>query len=481
VRAALYARVSRQEQVEGHSLDAQIDAMRELCGKRGWQVVGEYVDAGISGTTKQRPELQRLLADAEAGRLDVVVVHAIDRFFRNLRGLLEALDRLHTANVSFVSINENMDFTTPWGKLTLAVLGSLAEIFVTRLQTEVAKGKQARAKKGLPNTNRPPWGYVRIDGQDLIDEDKRPVVEAVFQMYATGAYSLQGLAAVLNEQHPKSGRRWTGRNVSYMISNPFYAGMVQYRDQVFQGQHEALIAPDLWDKAQRVYQRKILNPRRGRSPRATPTDYLLSGILVCHTCGHGMWTEGHDGKWYYYFCSAKRRGSACPESNTYVPMDAVHGQIEDLVQRIRLPGDWQQRIVELANYEEEQDQAERTRTQLQARITRLTNAYIWQGIGEDSYQAELQQLQAQLARLEIPDTPAIVQAGTYLESLAGLWPDLDDRERREVIHILFQEVRVDAQGQRIVCVQVQPEFIPLFRLDGMEEGEDGCFYLPRGD
>ena len=149
MRAALYARVSITEQVEGHSLDAQLDAMRALCKKRNWQVVDEYIDAGISGTKKERPELQRLLDDAEQGRLDVVVVHAVDRFYRNLLGLLETLDRLNKTNVVFLSITEQMDFTTAWGKLTLAVLGTLAEIFIHKLSAETRKGKYARARKGL--------------------------------------------------------------------------------------------------------------------------------------------------------------------------------------------------------------------------------------------------------------------------------------------------------------------------------------------
>lgn len=195
-----------------------------------------------------------------------------------------------------------------------------------------------------------------------------------------------------------------------------------------------------------------------------------------------MWTQGQENRWFYYICSSRRRGGTCPDQS-YAPMALVHEQVERLIRQIQLPTDWQQRIVELANYKEEIKDVERARAQVQGNITRLTNAYIWQGTDEETYQAELRQLQGRLARLQVPDTPAVVQAGTYLESLAGLWDDLDDRERREVVHILFQEIRLDVKGKnsKIICVQVKPDFVPLFRLDGMEEGDNGCFYLSGPD
>ena len=116
---------------------------RAFCAARGWTLAEVYTDAGCSGGTGKRPGLVRLMADVDAGRLDVVVVHAMDRFWRNLRGLLRALDALiNHANVSFLSITENLDFTTSWGKLTLAVLGSLAEIYLDKLSAEVGKGKR---------------------------------------------------------------------------------------------------------------------------------------------------------------------------------------------------------------------------------------------------------------------------------------------------------------------------------------------------
>src|SRR3972149_895359 len=122
MRAALYARVSTSEQVEGYSIDAQRRAFRHLCEGRGWQPTAEYVDEGKSARTdklNRRPAFQKALADAQTRTYDVLVVHKLDRFSRNLRITLESLDLLGKADVAFVSIAEQMDFTTPFGRFAL--------------------------------------------------------------------------------------------------------------------------------------------------------------------------------------------------------------------------------------------------------------------------------------------------------------------------------------------------------------------------
>ena len=126
-RAAGYRRVSMREQVDGHSLDAQAVNIQTYAQQQGWEVVEIYTDAGLSAKKdSHRPALERLMTDAQAGRFEVIVVDKIDRFYRHLHGLLTALDQLNQAHVGFASVQERLDFTSPWGKLTLTVLGMLA-------------------------------------------------------------------------------------------------------------------------------------------------------------------------------------------------------------------------------------------------------------------------------------------------------------------------------------------------------------------
>ena len=141
LKAVGYRRVSMREQVDGHSLDAQEKNISDYAKSQGWQVIEIYTDAGISAKKDSfRPDLARMMQDAEAGKFDVIVVDKIDRFYRHLAGLLTALDHLRNIGVSFASVQERLDFTSPWGKLMLTVLGILAEIYLDNVRRSMACG-----------------------------------------------------------------------------------------------------------------------------------------------------------------------------------------------------------------------------------------------------------------------------------------------------------------------------------------------------
>ncbi len=140
-RAVGYRRVSMREQVDGHSLDAQEKNITDYAAAQGWNLVKIYTDAGISAKKdSHRPALDDLMADAAAGKFDVILVDKVDRFYRHLAGLLTELDQLRTINVSFASVQERLDFTSPWGKLMLTVLGILAEIYLDNVRRLAACG-----------------------------------------------------------------------------------------------------------------------------------------------------------------------------------------------------------------------------------------------------------------------------------------------------------------------------------------------------
>ena len=142
MRAALYARVSDEEQVEGYSLDAQKRAFRAYVESQGWTVYQEYVDEGVSAHTDDvtmRPLFRVTIEDALAHKFDVLVVHKLDRFARNVRITLEYLERLEKAGVGFVSITEQMDFSSPIGKVILANLAAFSQYYSDNLSAEVKR------------------------------------------------------------------------------------------------------------------------------------------------------------------------------------------------------------------------------------------------------------------------------------------------------------------------------------------------------
>ena len=221
-RAVGYRRVSMPDQVNGFSLDAQETNITKYIETRNWQLINIYVDAGISAKKgSKRPALEKLLLDAKAGKFDVVVVDKIDRFYRHLGGLLATLDDLNSHGVAFASVQEQLDFTTPWGKLMLTVLGTLAEIYLDNLRQETRKGKLQRARQGLW-VGELPFGYCKgfcsrctnPNGKDYCPEYGKPdktdgkiimphpveslVVKKVFDWYCQGDTSHRSIADELN-------------------------------------------------------------------------------------------------------------------------------------------------------------------------------------------------------------------------------------------------------------------------------------------
>jgi DNA invertase Pin-like site-specific DNA recombinase len=145
MRVAIYARVSTAN--NGQDPTMQTRELREYAGRRGWTVAGEYVDIGISGTKETRPELDRLMADAHRRRFDAVVVWKFDRFARSVSHLLRALETFRAQGIEFVSFSEQLDTSTPAGKMVFTVLGAVAELERGLIVERVKAGlRNARAK-----------------------------------------------------------------------------------------------------------------------------------------------------------------------------------------------------------------------------------------------------------------------------------------------------------------------------------------------
>ena len=145
MRAALYARVSTSN--HGQDVSMQTRELRQFCQARVWQIAGEYLDQGISGAKDSRPELNRLVADAHKRRFDAVVVGKFDRFARSVSHLLRALETFNSLGVAFVSLSEQIDTTTPTGRMIFTVLGAVAELERSLIAERVRAGlRNARAK-----------------------------------------------------------------------------------------------------------------------------------------------------------------------------------------------------------------------------------------------------------------------------------------------------------------------------------------------
>jgi DNA invertase Pin-like site-specific DNA recombinase len=291
LRAVGDRRVSMREQVDGFSLEAQTESIRKFVFERDWKLVNIYTDSGISAKKDSaRPQFARLMEDAKAGHFDVVIVDKINRFYRHLNGLLNALDQLNAQKVTFVSVQERIDFTTPWGKLTLTML---AEIYIDNLRQETQKGKLQRARDGWWNGNIP-LGYCRglcskcddpngpgycpevgksdkSDGRMLVAHPiDGQAVKLAFDLYLRETQNDVSIAEKLNQTTltlpdgtqqayrqkgipgRKDPRMYTKDFVRGMLTQVFYTGKVAYCgrgrkrqiESLFPGKHPALVSED---------------------------------------------------------------------------------------------------------------------------------------------------------------------------------------------------------------------------------------------
>ena len=167
MRVALYARVSTAD--KGQDPHVQTLELEEYCQSRGWSVAGEYVDVGISGAKEKRPELDRLMADAHRRRFDAVLCWKFDRFARSVSHLLRALESFRALGIDFISFSEQLDTSTPTGKMVFTVLGAVAELERSLIVERVRAGMRNARAKGK-RIGRPPQTYLDQDTRRSIYE-----------------------------------------------------------------------------------------------------------------------------------------------------------------------------------------------------------------------------------------------------------------------------------------------------------------------
>lgn len=207
-RAAVYLRVSTDDQArDGYGLDVQRERSRAQVVAKGWTIAGEYVDAGVSGTipAPDRPAMGALLADLDAGRVDAVVVLALDRLGRSTRVVLDLVERLTHAGAELVSCNESLDTSTPSGRFVMRMFASLAELERDNIVARTTAGRNARGRVDGERGGRVPLGYVRADSGLEVDPGGAELVKRIYSMRRRGA-TLQAIADAMNADGVRTRR-----------------------------------------------------------------------------------------------------------------------------------------------------------------------------------------------------------------------------------------------------------------------------------
>ena len=283
LRCAIYTRKSSEEGLEQdfNSLHAQREASEAFILSQkheGWQMIKtQYDDGGYSGGTMNRPGLQRLMQDIEAGKIDVVVVYKVDRLSRSLHDFAKMVEIFDRHKVSFVSVTQQFNTTTSMGRLTLNVLLSFAqferEVTGERIRDKIAASK----KKGMWMGGPVPLGYKVVERNLLPNPEEVPIVRNIFARYLSLG-SVRVLQEELNSQGTKtrSGSMFYRGMLYGMLSNPIYIGKIRHKDIVYDGEHLPIIDQTLWDAVQQ--QLLVHGPELRRKTRVTDRS-ILAGKL----------------------------------------------------------------------------------------------------------------------------------------------------------------------------------------------------------
>ncbi len=229
LRIATYARVSSQEQVvEGVSIDAQIAALKANAKIQGWEIVDEYIDGGYSGGTDDRPALKRLLTDAKQKRFDIIAVCKLDRFFRNLRLLLNHLHGLEQLGIKFISTQEGLDTSTPYGKFAVQMMGVIAEFERGRIGERVRDSRHYLVSQGIWPGGKTSYGYRWLAEKQKweVVEGEAKTVRRIFHLYLDKKKGMETIVRILDGDgsRTRSGAPWKTSTVRSVLIHPAYKG-----------------------------------------------------------------------------------------------------------------------------------------------------------------------------------------------------------------------------------------------------------------
>jgi DNA invertase Pin-like site-specific DNA recombinase len=343
-RCAVYTRKSSEEGLEQefNSLDAQAEACAAYIlsqAGEGWENTNTvYSDAGISGGHMERVGLQKLLEQIKDGKVDVIVVYKVDRLTRSLADFAKLVEIFDQYDVSFVSVTQAFNTTNSMGRLTLNVLLSFAqferEVTAERIRDKIAASK----KKGKWMGGLPPLGYTNIDTKLVVEKDEAKQVQAIFELYLKIG-TVGGLKVELDsrgyltkrrktaKQQQVGGRPFSRGHLYKLLSSPVYIGKVVHKENVYDGEHKAIISDELWDQVQALLTSNA--PIRNRKINLK-SGGLLTGLLYDQTGDRlsPIHANKKGRKYRYYISNRLTKGELDDGSAWRLPAKQIEGHIQ---------------------------------------------------------------------------------------------------------------------------------------------------------
>src|SRR3989338_6884043 len=498
---AIYIRVSTEDQAkEGYSLEVQREYLESFATREGYEIFKVYCDDGISAYSTRRPALQALLADAKAKRFELVLVHKIDRFSRNLKDLLMLVDELSSYGVGFKSATEPFDTTTSAGKLMFQQLGSFAEFERNRIAERVFPGMIKGVQQGNWQGARfAPFGYAYNKAKKLLEVEEREanIVKLIYMMYISGK-STHDIAAYLDRKGYKTrtGKRFYNKFVCDILKNQIYTGKIVWNKKhydknqktkkhykyirndpskilVAQGRHKPIIDEEDFAEVQKL----LANKTRTWRPRTKNQEYLLTGLITCAKCNHrytgvsSISNHRLNRKKRWYRCSGPHSSHINCTNRAVKAEDIEPEAIKIVAQLIRserlkqsrwTTGTWSEIASPPSAAGNDEDFRGKDKGQLKNKLkikqekqSKLTDAYLENLLGEDVYREknsslrnEEESLKKLLAGYELREIERersegyINRVKDFLDGYDDSKEKIDFADKKQFAGLLFKNIKI---------------------------------------
>lgn len=478
----VYLRVSTDEQAsEGFSIDNQRRACLDYAQMYGYQTKKVFEDGGKSGRTTDRPAFQEMLTEIKEKPVEAVIIFKIDRFARNVGDFSNIRKEFKKMGIKLLSVSENGDVTE----------GLIGNIFASVAEWESEVNGQ-RTKDALMQKFRegwqpspPPLGYRTVGGErerKTCEPDPyvAPIIKELFELYATGNYSILALTDWLGDKNVIS-RNGTGLGHSVMcniLNNPFYYGWIRWHGEGKMGKHRPIIDKPLFDTCQYV-----LAKHRSFLIRKRVHDFLLRGFIFCFSCGQRYTAEWHKdtrklknrgGKIGYYHCQ-KRDRNGCPAP--YVEMSDLEKQVELEFKKMEFSEDFIEAVVRktkeiLENNRETASSQKQAiinqKNALEARRNRLEDSLLDGTIDREVFKRRHNEIQEQIINmdnqiLEVDnkgkiDVDLIEEVLAFTRNIHRAYTEAPTFLKRHYLRFFFERIIV----KRRKIYRVVPT--PIFRI-----------------
>lgn len=451
-KVACYVRVSTENQIENYSIDEQTERLEAYCKAKDYAIYKIYTDGGYSGGNMNRPALNAMLADIEHKLFDTIIVYKLDRLSRSQKDTLMLIEDYFLANnIDFVSVSENFDTSTPFGRAMIGILSVFAQLEKDQITERFTMGRIGRSKSGLfHGGGNAPKGYNYINGHLEINTVEAEQVKEIFSLFLSGK-NVNAIGKIMTKKY--NDNLWkNAAQITNCIRNSIYIGKVKFKGVEYDGEHQPIISEEDFRRANELLESddRIKFPAQKTPFRA---GFLLSSLIYCKNCG-ARYSACHG----YYKCYSRSKSTAkfvkdpsCKNKNWKI--DELDALVISEIHKIAIDDAYKK----LFKKEEKANDTKSIKTEISkinAQINRLLDLYQISDIPIDTIKSKITALTDKKDKLnELLSENSRTDNYEAFQVALNKFEALDDtsgiEERRLLISTLIERITIDEESVNI--------------------------------